>query len=82
MPEDALLTERRVIVSITWLSEGAEAWHNVGESGIVAMHIERVAGQGGWVPWVRVDYADGRADRYNAALLLRIEYASGVKPDA
>lgn len=82
MPNDTLLTEKRTIVGLAWLCEGGEELFRVGERGIKCMRIERTGGQGGWVPWVRIEYIDGRQYLYNAAYLLRIEYASGVNPDA
>ena len=69
----ALLTETRKIVAIYWPGDG-EPEQREGNSHAVVFQIVPVNGEMTAVPWVRVEFDDGRFQLHNAAHLETIEY--------
>lgn len=74
MAECALLTATRPIQWIAYARSEDQDVLTVGKEGVKAIAVVTVAGQGGYVPWFRVDYEDGTHRLVNAAFLEDVGY--------
>lgn len=76
----AILNDKRQIEMISWPnSNEGPGQLTVGQFGVVSIVVERVAGQGAYVPWFLATSDDGSRNRVNAAFVDYVKYVKYAK---